>query len=157
MNVSKKKSFMPAINTILAFYQTLSIHQVLGEVKAQALEARLAHSLAFSTSPLHLWDFTHGSLAFELDEGGRLLCTDRSGPLAATAGKRTALVCPNELDHGLFRLVHAFAPAGHYPRQIRAFRSMRAAQRWLGTCTLCRRTQTIDPELACSRQCGRSS
>lgn len=148
---------MPVINTILAFHQTLCIHQVLGEVRAQVLESRLAHSLAFSPSPLHLWDFTHGFLAYESNEGGRLLCAEFSGHYPAPTGKQTALVCPNELDHGLFRLVHAFSPAGHYPRQVRAFRCIRAAQRWLGTCTLCRRMYTIQPELGCFRQCSRSS
>lgn len=148
---------MPAINTFLAFYQTLSIHQVLGEVRVQLLGSRLAHILAFSTSPLHLWDFTHGSLAFEPNEGDRMLGPEFSGLSPAPAGKRTALVCPKELDHGLFRLVHAFAPAGHYPRQVRAFRSMRAAQRWLGTCSLCRNMHTVQPELGCLQQCSRSS
>ncbi len=147
---------MPAINTIVAFHQTLRIHQVLGEVEAQVLESRLAHIRALSPSPLQLWDFTHGSLAYAPNEGGRLLSPENLSHRPA-AGKRTALVCPNELDHGLFRLIHAFGPAGQYPRQVRAFRCMRAAQRWLGTCSLCRNMHTVQPELGCLQQCSRNS
>ncbi|MFO7803177.1 MAG: hypothetical protein R6V55_12865 [Desulfovermiculus sp.] len=147
---------MTAIHTLQAFDQTLCIFRISGPIKAQTLLslARQAQS-AHPSSPMHMWDFTHGALRFEDNEYDRVLSTTHQ-PVSETrtGGIQTALVCPNELDHGLFRLVHTFSLIGRYPRQIRAFRCMRAAQRWLGACTLCKRMKAQGPELKCARTCS---
>jgi len=147
---------MTAIHTLQAFDQALCVFRISGPIEAQTLlslawQAQSAHPF----SPMHMWDFTHAALRFEDNEYDRVLSTQQPVSETGTGCIQTALVCPNELDHGLFRLVHTFCHIGRYPRQIRAFRCMRAAQRWLGACTLCKTMQAQSPDLKCAQTCSR--
>ena len=145
---------MGTIQLSWAFGRALRIYSVHGEVDAHLLSSWASMTPSSGTGSLHLWDFTCGALRFGPDEGGRELQHGRGGSEAMSI-IRTALVCPNELDYGLFRLVHACAPPGHYPRRFRAFRCMRAANRWLGSCRLCR--DITPPDLKCVHQCPDSA
>lgn len=144
------------IHTYYAFNQALSIFRVQGQVDARTLLsfARQVQS-ANSMSTMHMWDFTHGALCFAQDEGGRLL-HNRPASAQEIACIQTALVCPNELDHGLFRMVSTFGQLWRFPRQIRAFRCMRAAQRWLGACRLCHTRHPERSNLECASRCTRA-
>jgi hypothetical protein len=109
-----------------------------------------------STSTMHMWDFTHGALCFASDEAARQLHNRPTASTHAASWIQTALVCPNELDHGLFRVVSTFGHIGKYPRQIRAFRCIRAAQRWLGACRLCHTRHPERSRLQCAPRCTRT-
>lgn len=146
---------MGRIQIFWAFDRQLRIFSVQGQVEVHSVSSLAKATQTCRKSALHMWDFTDGALDFGSQEGNRKLCsglrwTDPNPSI------RTALVCPNELDHGLFRLVHAFAPFNHYPRQLRAFRCLRAANRWLGVCKLCRSMPlSSPPNLRCFQQCTR--
>jgi hypothetical protein len=92
-----------------------------------------------------LWDFSRGSVAFRNDEAGRSIQPGRQGEPSGASTARTALVCPNELDHGLFRILHVFSALQSYPRELRVFRRKKPAWRWLEVCRWCRRAlQPLD-------------
>ena len=141
---------MGTIHSSWALDRAQSIFQVIGEVEAHSVLSRLRQAHAAHTSAMHLWDFTHGAVRYDPAEDGH--CGQEAfSRLHGGLGMHTALVCPNELDHGLLRIVRHFGQRGLYPRRLRAFRCMRAAQRWLGACTLCLAKSAPSPELRCAK------
>ena len=145
---------MGNINTVYAFDQALCIFQVTGEVHPEDLMQRMHPVESANRSFMHMWDFSRGALAFQLNEGARFLHQEaKAHPPGPSL--RTALVCPNELDHGLFRILQIFGRTKRFPQDVRLFRQMRAAQRWLGACSLCPPGPADKPGLSCVGQCTR--
>jgi hypothetical protein len=146
---------MAPIHTLHAFDQSVRIFRITGLIDAHALLSMAWSAQKTPQSSIHLWDFTHGSVRFGTAEGGRSLFSTPAVPLSGGTGIQTALVCPNELDHGLVRIAHVFAHIGSYPRDFRVFRCIRAAQRWLGACRICLRLHATKPDLMCAPSCTR--
>ena len=142
---------MPTITATHEFDNRLRVLIINGEVTEDEILECLPHPDQPGAHDLTLWDFTSGALGFTPDESGGLFVPEMcSGSRNAFPGK-TGLVCPNELDHGVFRLLRVFAPRLQYPDQVRPFRNMRAARRWLGACKLC--VQQIPSEKVRSKPC----
>ena len=144
---------MPTITATHEFDNRLRVLIINGEVTEDEILECLPHPDQPGAPDLTLWDFTSGALGFTPDESGGLFVPEMcSGSRNAFPGK-TGLVCPNELDHGVFRLLRVFAPRLQYPDQVRPFRNMRAARRWLGACKLC--VQQIPSEEVRSKPCNK--
>ena len=148
---------MPSITASHEFDSRLRVLVISGEVTEAEILEWLPHIGQPGSSLLTLWDFTSGALGFRPDESGGLSCLHPPPDIRRVKTSRTALVCPNELDHGLFRLLRVFTPQLKFPEEVRLFRNMRAARRWLGACQLCVQQVPIEEVLAkpCVRSCSR--
>lgn len=129
---------MANINTTHELQRRLRVLTIRGAISAADIEQCLQAG-HLESSILTIWDFASGSLRFDPDEAGGLSIRPAavSGPRQTRHPVRTALFCPNELDHGLLRILRVFARTLHYPEQIRLFRNKRAARRWIGACAIC--------------------
>ncbi len=146
---------MPYIKTTHEFDRRLRVLIVSGGVGAADIEQHLQARPLEPPIPT-FWDFAFGSLNFDPDELGGLPIPRIAAPVHAGDQPRTALFCPNELDHGLLRILRVFAQTLHYPEQIRLFRNRRAARRWIGACAICLQ-QTQSPAVhpaSCPQICS---
>jgi hypothetical protein len=148
---------MSQILTSHEFNRRLRVLTVSGEITEAEILNRVQPPAFVESSVLTLWDFSSGSLCFGPNEAGGLEGFQDFAAEVLGRRSKTALVCPNELDHGLFRLLRVFASRLHYPREIRTFRNMKAARRWLGACRLCVQQISLEEALAkpCLRTCSR--
>lgn len=117
------------------------ILSIEGEVAAEAIQAAVRGHLASATAKCLLLDFSKGAVAFRNDEGGRSIQPSHQGGSSGRPAPKTALVCPNELDYGLFRILQVFSPMQSYPHDLRVFRQAKPAWRWLEVCRWCRKTR----------------
>jgi len=127
------------------------ILSIEGEIPAEAIQDAVRGHLASATAKCLLLDFSQGAVAFRNDEGGRSIQRSNQGGSSGRTTPKTALVCPNELDYGLFRILQVFSPMQSYPHALRVFRQAKPAWRWLEVCRWCREARQA---MACrSRAC----
>lgn len=139
----------------------LTVYTVHGEIDQADFCAAIAESSSKAGTGLVLFDFSSGALAYQ----EKLQAPDEPQPTFPSesdleVGKdapKTALLAPNEIDYGLARLLLACSHTLRFPRQVRTFRSMSAAMRWLGACRLCQAAWRIQPSLlpGCKLGCPR--
>jgi len=159
LSLTLVRTSMPQILTSHEFNRRLRVLTVSGEITEAEILERLHPAGLVDTSVLSIWDFSSGSLGFGPNEAGGLGGFQAFAADVFGRRSKTALVCPNELDHGLLRLLRVFASRLHYPREIRTFRSMKAARQWLGACRLCVQHHSMEEVLSqpCIRHCTRQA
>lgn len=128
---------MPTISTRRAFNNCLRIVTVSGTISVQDIRKHIHDPESSEEIRLCLWNFQSGALKFECQESWGLPRTGQPPVARGQLPAKTALFCPNELDHGLFRILREFVFFLQFPAQVRVFRNFQAARRWLELCRHC--------------------
>lgn len=134
--------------------ESLCLFTVLGQVTSEDILHRIKVPSIRDLDKIVLWDFTEGNMSFYPNRG--LPSRENYFP-RNQKNERTALVCPKELDYGLAKILKVFSEVYHFPLEIRVFRNMKAASRWLGVCKLCFEQQLKSKvsNLPCLQNCSR--
>jgi hypothetical protein len=138
-----------------ALSKTLCVFTVEGELTMQQILQTLRSASSLVPAHLVLWDFTHGTLRFNLSREPQGPLNSPSGSKPSAANGKTAVVCPKELDFGLYRILQVFSVVHNYPTGLRIFRKMKRASRWLGLCDICLKANTDRDtiDLPCRQHC----
>lgn len=131
------------------FDNALCVFAVSGEVSATEIlrEIRIADFAAQST--ILLWDFSRGSVRWGTEAPWPAMPAQTL--YRQFSGLKAAIVSPNELDYGLYRILQVFKTVWHFPSELRIFRSNKAGRRWLGACRLC--SQQLSPDQVQNKPC----
>lgn len=105
-------------------------HVLTGELDlTQVFELSRSRPAPFAWSWTILWDCTGLTGARPTMDDLRAYRGDLSGLWPSEAGGKTAVVVSTDLDFGLGRMAEAYAVS--LPRELRVFRDLDEARRWL--------------------------
>jgi hypothetical protein len=122
---------MGHITSSLEAENDLTVVTVVGKVDAEQVLRQIISFLTGEPTQLVLWDFREGSLA-DLSRADLQRIVKRGAPFAdRRKGGRTAIVCSREVDYGLSRMFQSFASVQHIPFEIKVFRDIQEARKWL--------------------------
>ena len=109
----------------------LTIVTVEGAVSAHQVRQQIVGFLTGEPTQLVIWDIRRGSISGISADDIRMLVSAGAPHADRRRGGRTAIVCFHDVDFGVSRMFEIVAELQHIPFEIKVFRQMDAATRWL--------------------------
>jgi hypothetical protein len=116
----------------------LIIFTVTGEVSGKEILDKYQFFMAKEPTKLVIWDITGGTLSDMSSELIRNVSIQLKKHNGRRKGRKTALVCPSDIDYGPGRMFMAFAEIHSLPYEIQVFRDIISARKYLGINQLCK-------------------
>ena len=123
---------MGSINTTYDLSKDLTVVSATGGLTANDFITWEARCTSRTVTELILWDLLGADLCNLSSDEIRMIATRTKGIAYVGKGGKIAFVLGKSCDFGVGRMLEAYNETAEMPSEIRAFRSIDDAKKWLG-------------------------